>query len=232
MTERLTLSPRLAAAASLIRDGAFVSDVGTDHAYLPIALCLHGRARGGVVSDINAGPIERARENIKRYGLEDRLCAVQANGLTGIDRYAPEDIMILGMGGELIASILEAAEWTRKESLRLCLQPMTHPEHLRAFLACNGYAVIDERIAREDDKIYQVILAEYSGRREEYSEEELLLGRINIERGGEDLLALADHHVAVLSRRVKGIESAGGNAADVRSLIEKINTAKCKGGKI
>ena len=73
MTDKLILTPRLAAAADLVRPQSFVADVGTDHAYLPIALCLDGRIKGGVVSDINQGPITRARENIKKYRLEDRL---------------------------------------------------------------------------------------------------------------------------------------------------------------
>ena len=232
MTDKLILTPRLAAAADLVRPQSFVADVGTDHAYLPIALCLDGRIKGGVVSDINQGPITRARENIKKYRLEDRLCAVRTDGLCGIDIYDPEDIMILGMGGELIASIIGNAPWTKNKKIQLCLQPMTHPEHLRAFLVHNGYAITDERIVREDDKIYQIILSRYTGETYQLSEEELLIGKINIERGGDNLCALADHHIGVLSRRVRGIESAGGCADKERCLIEKIHTAKHKGENI
>lgn len=232
MTDKYTLGPRLFAAASLVRAGARVADVGTDHAYLPISLCLDGKVSGGVVSDINRGPIERARENINKYGLGNRLSAVLTDGLHGIEQYAPDDILILGMGGELIASIIEQAPWTKKAGIRLCLQPMTHPEHLRAFLCENGYAIIDERIAREDRKIYQIILAEYSGEQQTLSEEELLLGKINIARGGEELVALADSYVAVLEKRIKGIESAGATATKQRQLVTRINEAKNKGEKI
>ena len=216
------LSPRLMAAASTIRDGAFVSDVGTDHAYLPIFLCLEGRVRGGVVSDINKGPIERAKQNIEKYGLCDRLKAVHTAGLDGIEKYAPDDIMILGMGGELIASIIDGAAWTRRTEVRLCLQPMTHAEILRKYLADNGYSVTDEKLVREDEKIYQIICAEYTGEKREYTTEELLLGKINIRRGGEELRALAAHTVALLEKRAKGIESGNGIAAEERKLIEKI----------
>ena len=223
MTDNIPrLSPRLEAAASLIRENAYISDVGTDHAYLPIALCLNGRVRGGVVSDINKGPIERARENIKKYGLETRLAATQANGLCGIDAYAPEDIMILGMGGELIASILQAASWTRNSDIRLCLQPMTHPEKLRSFLSDTGFSVIDELIAREDDKLYQIILAEYSGITEKYSPAELLFGKLNISHGGEAFELLARHNIATLEKRVRGIESAGKDASEEKTLIAEI----------
>ena len=232
MTDKLTLSPRLSAAADLVRQDALVADVGTDHAYLPIALCLDGRARGGVVSDINQGPITRARENITKYRLEDRLCAVRTNGLWGIDIYRPEDIMILGMGGELIATIIGDAQWTKDPAIHLILQPMTHPEHLRAHLAANGYAIIDERIVREEDKIYQIILSRYTGEAYTLSEEQLLLGKINVERGGDSLYALADHYISTLSRKIKGMESAGVSATAERALIDKIHKAKHKGESI
>ena len=66
-----TLDARLACAASFVRGGAVLADVGTDHAYLPIYLCLEGKISGGAVSDINRGPIERARENIRKYVIKD-----------------------------------------------------------------------------------------------------------------------------------------------------------------
>ena len=74
MTVFPKLSPRLAAAAELVRPNSFISDVGTDHAYLPIALCLDGKIRGGVVSDINQGPIDRAKDNIYIRSRRQAMC--------------------------------------------------------------------------------------------------------------------------------------------------------------
>ncbi len=224
----INLGARLAAAAELVRHGAFVCDVGTDHAYLPIALCLDGKARGGIVSDINAGPIQRAKENIKKYGLTQKLTAIRTDGLCGIDRYCPEDILILGMGGELIARILEDAPWTKNEGIQLCLQPMTHPELLRAFLLENGYSIIDERLAREE-RIYQIILARYTGKTEKWSAEELLLGRINIQKGGAELCELAKRHRDALLRRAEGIERSGADASEQRELIARLENTIKKG---
>ncbi len=208
----------------MVREGAFVADIGSDHAYLPIALCLEGRARGGVASDINAGPVERGRKNIEEYGLADKLQSIQSDGLDGIERFCPEDILILGMGGELIASILSRAPWTRSEGIRLCLQPMTHPELLRVFLRDNGYSIIDERIVVEGERIYQLISAEYSGRAENYSEAQLLLGRINIERGTPELALLAKKHISMLDKRIEGKQSAGESAENeirLKAELEK-----------
>ena len=221
MTVFPKLSPRLAAAAELVRPNSFISDVGTDHAYLPIALCLDGKIRGGVVSDINQGPIDRAKDNIYTYGLCERLSAVRTDGLSGIEPFSPEDIFILGMGGELIASIIAAAPWTKKQGVRLCLQPMTHPELLRAFLLENGYAIIEERLA-EEEKIYQIILAEFRDTAERYSDAELLLGRLNIERGGEAVKRLAEHNIAVIERKIQGKTRAGADCSAELKLIEEI----------
>ena len=227
MIENIRLSPRLRSAAELVSKGAFIADVGTDHAYLPIALCLEEKIRGGVASDINDGPIDRAKENISKYGLSDRLCAVKTDGLAGIETYRPDHVMILGMGGELIARILIDAPWTKNGGIRLCLQPMTHPEKLRAFLAENGYEITDERIVVEEkeNKIYQIIAASYCGKKQFLTDEELLLGKINIRRGGEALLRLASQYEKALKRRVDGKREAGADVSDELSLIESINTA-------
>lgn len=227
MIENLKLTPRLRAAAELVSEGAFVADVGTDHAYLPIALCLEGKIRGGVASDINDGPIERARENINKYGLFDRLCAVRTDGLAGIEGYHPDHVMILGMGGELIARILSDAPWTKDGGIRLCLQPMTHPEKLRAFLAENGYCITDEKIVVEEkeNKIYQIIAASYSGEVKHLTDEELLLGKINIRRGGEELLRLASTYENALNRRIDGKREAGADVSCELALIERIRAA-------
>ena len=221
MKETLTLSPRLMTAAALIRDGATLVDVGTDHAYLPIYLCLAGKIRGGTVSDINRGPIERARENIKKYGLEQRLAAKQTDGLRGMDVADPTDISVLGMGGELIARIIDDAPFVKNKDIQLCLQPMTHPELLRDHLSKNGFEIIDERLVR-DDKIYQLILARYTGNSYELSAEELLLGRVNIQRGGKLLTELAEKYIDIFKKQAKGIECAGKSADTQKDMIQRL----------
>ena len=223
MTE-ITLSPRLYAASELVRDGAFVSDVGTDHAYLPIALCLSGKIRGAVASDINKGPIEKARENIEKYGLCSKISTVHTAGLGGIEPFSPDDVLVLGMGGELIASIIADAPWVASKDINLCLQPMTHAEDLRRFLIENGFEITDERIVREGDKLYQIILASFTDKKiTPYAEEEFYLGRVNIQKRPAELSSLATSIASKLTRRAEGLESTGADTNDLRTLINKIN---------
>ena len=217
------LSKRLRCAADFVRAGAYIADVGTDHAYLPIVLLSEGRICGGVVSDINEGPIERAKANIRENGCSELLVAKRCDGLSELRDDHPEDIFILGMGGELIARILGDAPWVKHPSIRLILQPMTHPELLRAFLFREGFSIVDEVLV-EDEKIYQVICAEYSGMplRNPYSALELLLGREPLRRGGALTDQLLAHWQRVLSARVAGKQSAGESAPEEKLLLQQI----------
>ena len=129
----MVLDKRLRAAADMVPAGARLADIGSDHAYLPIALCLENRIEYALASDINEGPVKAAMANIAKNGLEERIRAVRADGLDETEPFAPDCITVLGMGGELIVSILSRAEWIRDGRITLVLQPMTHPEILAKY---------------------------------------------------------------------------------------------------
>ena len=218
-----SLTPRLMAAAGFVRHGATIADVGTDHAYLPIYLVSKGIAKAAVASDINEGPYLRALTNIRANSLENKISAVHCAGLCGIDAYSPTDIIICGMGGELIASIIDEAKWTKNTSIRLVLQPMTHSEILRDYLLKNGFAIIDERLAKEE-KIYEIICAEYLGTDmpKIYSEEELLLGRHNIKAGGQAFCELVSRHISTLKKISLAKSAANADHQKEDNLINKL----------
>ena len=166
----IKLTPRLMTAVPFVRGGRLLADIGTDHAYLPIYLCEqgiltpvatgNGETLCALAADINKGPVERADQHIAEAGLTTRIRTVQTDGLTGLDGYDPADIIIFGMGGELIAAILEASPWVNRAGKRLILQPMTHAEKLREYLLSAGYAIIGETLSREGERIYQTLCAE------------------------------------------------------------------------
>ena len=223
MTNLPKLSKRLQCAADLVREGSFLADVGTDHAYLPVVLAATGKIRGGIASDIHKGPIERARAHVREWGLEKTLSTMLCDGLCGIEPHNPDDILILGMGGELIADILARAPWTKKEGVRLILQPMTHAELLRAFLLENGYGIVKEALVQED-KIYQIICAEYTDRTEDYTAAELAFGKENLQRMDETARELLLHWKQILGRRIEGKRKAGADASEEIKLREEIDT--------
>ena len=126
---RLELSPRLAAIAEQVPQGARLADVGTDHAYLPAWLLLAGRISGAVATDVREGPLQRGRETARLYKVEDRIVFRCCDGLAAVEPQEADTVVIAGMGGELMARIVERAPWTR--GCTLLLQPMSAQEVLR-----------------------------------------------------------------------------------------------------
>ena len=227
----MNLSSRLLAAAAFARSGRFAADIGTDHAFLPIYLVSQGVSRGAVASDIHRGPIERARANISAAGLSDRITTVLTDGLSGLGPYAPEDIFILGMGGELIARILAASDLPRRPGVRLILQPMTHAADLRAALCASGFATVGETLVRDDladphggerSRIYQVLCAEYDGVVRSLSPVELAVGQQNIARHDALTAAYAGYLCSVYRTRAEGLASAGKCASAELEMIRAL----------
>lgn len=179
----ITLCPRLQMAADFVRAGVSVADIGTDHAYLPAYLVLTGKCRGAVASDLRALPLENARQTIRRYRLEGRITACLSDGLDAIDPREAEDIVLAGMGGELIVSLLARTPWLRDGEKRLILQPMTHAEDVRRFLYENGFTISEENAVREDRHLYIALCACYTGEKTAYSPGLPYLGRLPQCRG-------------------------------------------------
>ena len=199
-----------------------LSDVGTDHAHLPIYACLGGICPRAVASDINRGPVENARRNIAAAGLADKIATVCTPGLDGIQAYAPEDITIFGMGGELIASIIDAAPWTRDARIRLVLQPMSHAEILRAYLLQNGFCILDQTLVKED-KVYQIICAEYDGIARSEDDMALWFGSHNIERMHPHLGELLENKRRLLQTGADGKKMGGKGASFELSMLAQID---------
>lgn len=225
------LSPRLYAVANFVRADSTVADVGTDHAYLPIYLVRTKKALSAIASDINEGPYLRAKKNVEAAGLSEKISTLCTAGLCGIEKFAPTDVLICGMGGELIASILSDAPWTKNERIRLILQPMTHSEILRAFLIENGYSIIGEALAKEE-KIYQIICAEYTGIADEtYTDAELLFGKRSAHKTPELLPEAVDRYVSTLQKIKLGKEEGSADTSSEDKLIKILKEYRddCKG---
>lgn len=221
----IKLSKRLSTAASYVRSGAFVADIGTDHALLPIWLVSSGRVEGALASDINSGPIKIAKENIAKYGLQEKIQTHIANGLCGIEEFSPTDIVICGMGGELIARILEESSYVKNSKVRLILQPMTCVFELRQFLS-KGFFTIAENIVCEDGKIYQIICAQYDGQEHSYTNAELELGKLNIEACSNEFIELLNSTIAKKRRKLDGLRLGGYDTSEVLEELKELEGIK------
>lgn len=156
--ETIKLSPRMAAVAELIPPGSSVADIGTDHGYLPVYLAQCGTYGALAASDINAGPLGNARKSAAAYDVFHKIRFVHSPGLAfaGSDGY--DTIVIAGMGGELIASILRDAPWTKRNKT-LILQPNSKVDVLVTFLLEAGYCLTAARLVNDTGKLYQILAA-------------------------------------------------------------------------
>jgi tRNA (adenine22-N1)-methyltransferase len=211
---------RLRSAVPYLHCGGRVIDVGTDHAYLPIYLVKEGISTYALACDINQGPIDSARANIAAVGLEGRIDTLRTDGLHGTEGFAPDDIMVFGMGGELIIKILSEAEWIKNERIGLILQPMSRAHLLRRWLLQNGFAIVGESITREE-KYYQTIAARYCGNSEEYTEEELLIGKLNIQTQPPHMEGFVRHEIGVYEAILRGkSKSESADANDEERILK------------
>ena len=218
------IDDRLVRASRFIRESAYLADVGTDHAYLPIYLTLIGRIDRALASDINDGPVLRARQSVVKYGVGDKIDVMRAAGLEGAADYPITDAVIAGMGGELIASILSDAPWIKNEKYNLVLQPMTHPEILRKYLLDEGFCIIGEDVVSdmtdERAKVYQIINAVYTGETGYSLPAELLFGKHNLERGGDEVIRLVKREAKKHGEILKSKENAGQDASYEREIVD------------
>lgn len=197
------LDARLEAAVEFIRGGT-VADVGTDHAYLPISLLRRGFCRFAVATDIHRGPAEVAAAHLSANGLgDDNAAVLLTDGLHGAEQFSPTDICIFGMGGEMIAHIIDEAPWVKQSSIRLILQPMTRMEVLRDYLDKQGFCIRAERLVKTD-RIYQILCAEYDGQVRSHAPLTLLLGEHNMARRDALCLELAARQATILTASREG----------------------------
>ena len=138
---RLPVSARLECCAGLVPQGARAADIGADHGYLGISLLLNGRAKFVHASELREQPLRRAMENALRFGVADRMRFSRADGLDAVDPDEVDTIVCAGMGGDLIAQIVDRCRWVRDPRYTLILQPQSSGNDLRRKLARMGFAI-------------------------------------------------------------------------------------------
>lgn len=155
----LRLSKRLEMIAEQVPAGSRLADIGSDHALLPSYLAERGTIVRAVAGEVNPGPFEAAGKQVRSSGLDHIIDVRRGDGLEVIAPGEVDVITIAGMGGALIASILEAGQAKLDGVSRLVLQPNVGESLVRVWLLDHHWTLIGERIVEEDDKIYEILTA-------------------------------------------------------------------------
>ena len=171
----MSLSKRLNSCLRYTEGFNKLADIGTDHALLPIEAIENGHVSTALAIDNKIGPFGIAYNNVIQHKLEDKITVLLGDGLDQLDD-AVDVVVISGMGGGLIANILQ--NHSLRNVKRLILQPNNDSHLIRELLGTIEYHIIDEVIINEKNKLYDLIVIEPGII--EYNKLQILFGPINL----------------------------------------------------
>ena len=161
MNKSRALSERLQSVADLLLRDTPMADIGTDHGALPLYCLQADIVPYAVLSDVNEAPLAIARERMEGSFVErERFDLRLGSGLCVLKPGEVQTVVIAGMGGELIASILEQGGETTERTQRFVFQPRSRAGVLRNWLWEHGWRILEERLAFERGRLCQVFAAE------------------------------------------------------------------------
>lgn len=178
------LSKRLQRLADWVQPGAHLLDIGSDHAYLPVHLTKQQRLAHGIAGEITEGPYQRSVEEVHTEGFDDTIEVRLGDGFEVLTTEDEIDVAVMaGMGGELIAAILDRAlaQSLLPKEAKLILQPNRKASLVREWLMNHDYTVLDEGMVYDGGKYYEMIHATPTDEGWRYEADELLLGHFTAE---------------------------------------------------
>ena len=117
---------------------------------------LENICKKAVASDINKGPLEKAKLNVMLDNLNESIDVRLGPGLETVKPGEIDALVIAGMGGNLIIDILEEDMPIACKFKFMILQPAQNPEVLRKYLYTEGYEIIDEDICFDEGVYYEL----------------------------------------------------------------------------
>ncbi|MBV4419357.1 class I SAM-dependent methyltransferase [Clostridium tyrobutyricum] len=157
----MQLSSRLKAICNMVNNCDCAADIGTDHGYIPIYLVKNNICNRAIASDINKGPIRKAEINIRNEELQNKIECRLGSGLNTIKPGEVQEIIIAGMGGNLIRDIIDENISIFKSVNTLILQPVQNPEVLREYIYIMGFTIVDEELCIDENIFYEIIKVKY-----------------------------------------------------------------------
>lgn len=211
----LRISLRLASVAKFVPPGARMADIGTDHAYLPIHLVLERKIKRAIAGEVNEGPYQAAVKQVQKFGLTHAIDVRKGDGLAIIRPDEADVIVLAGMGGALIRHILDEGREKLSGVHRLILQPNVGAERLRRWLIEREWELKDEDIVEEDEKTYEILMAEpgdphkpYEGKIGVEKEKAVLMGPFLLQKKTKSFVRRWRNELEKRCRVIKSMEQA------------------------
>ncbi|MFD1850256.1 tRNA (adenine(22)-N(1))-methyltransferase [Oceanobacillus bengalensis] len=227
MGNSVKLSNRLLQVATYLSKGGYFADIGSDHAYLPCYVCLQDKTAKAIAGEVNEGPYQSALRTVKSYGLNDRVEVRLGDGLAVIDNDEKVDhIVIAGMGGSLIKSILEDGKAQLKNVKRIIAQPNVDARGVRRWFNDNHFVITNESIIEENGHIYEVVVADLETKLnplKQLTEKQLLFGPLLLENRTDVFYKKWKHEYDKLEQVINQMKNAQGQDLD---KIEKFELEK------
>lgn len=153
------ITPRLKCIIKHINEDK-IADIGTDHAYVPIYLIENNISKYAIAGDVRQGPVDIAKSNVFKHNLSDYIDVRLGSGLSVINVGEIDTVIIAGMGGQLISEIIDT-DIDKIRNCKLVLQPMNAQYELRKYLINNNFTILEEDIAIEGFKVYNVMVVKF-----------------------------------------------------------------------
>lgn len=158
----MDLSKRLTTIVAVSEKCECIADIGTDHGYIPIFLIENNICNKVIASDINKGPVNKAKLNVSMAGLAEKIDCRLGSGLNTLGEKEAQGVIIAGMGGNLIKDIIQDRMDIFRGLKFAVLQPVQNPEVLRKYIYNEGYKIIDEQLCFDEGIYYEIIKVKYA----------------------------------------------------------------------
>ncbi|SFA70604.1 tRNA (adenine22-N1)-methyltransferase [Lentibacillus halodurans] len=221
MNNTIKLSGRLEKVASFITKDATFADIGSDHAYLPCYVCLHDEYARAIAGEVNEGPFQSAKDTVDSHGLSDRVDVRLGNGLQVLHEDEVQLLVMAGMGGALITTILDEGKDRISSVERIVAQPNIDERTVRHWLYTCGFTITNETMIEENGHIYEIIVGDKESGTQTLTEKELLFGPHLLEQKPLQFYKKWEHEYAKRNRIIKQMKKASVPDPEKIAVFEK-----------
>ena len=222
------VSKRLSAIASLVDKGSYIADIGSDHCVVPILLAEQKKIVYAEAVENKKGPYQKMCHEIQSHGLEDVIHPVFADGIEALGEKV-DTVVLAGMGGRLIISILEKHPERLKNVSSLILDPHGDLPSVRSFLASKGFLECASMFFYDEGIAYNVMKWGKSSAPVTYCQQEIDFGPMNLKHPSEDWFLYWEkqlrYHEGIASKNLP-LEKRKEHLESCQKIRDAIATAK------